>query len=56
MVNIQIKDNDGSWRTVNSTPDHNSINVTARMREAASAYPGRSVRAITDRGSLLDMM
>jgi hypothetical protein len=52
---IQVQDLDGSWRTVNTTNDDNSQNVSARLDEASRGYPGKRVRAIDDSGSVIDI-
>lgn len=54
-VLIQMQDLTGNWLTVNSTDDSNGQNIYARMKDASNSYRGHRVRAITERGSLIDV-
>lgn len=55
-VLIQVQDINGNWLTVNSTDDSNYQNITIRMKESRNQSPTGRVRAITETGSLLDVM
>lgn len=52
---VQIQDVTGNWRTVAATQSDPQI-YTARMREAATNYPGSRIRVIDQSGRLIDLM
>lgn len=55
-VLIQFQDVNGNWLTENSIDDDNGQYVYQRMKEVASSRPNRRVRAIYERGGLIDVM
>ncbi len=55
-VLIQFQDTNGNWLTENSIDDDNGQYVYQRMREVARSRPDRRVRAIYERGGLIDVM
>jgi hypothetical protein len=55
-VLIQFQDITGNWLTVNSIDDDNGQYVYQRMSEVARSYNGKRVRAIYERGGVIDIM
>lgn len=55
-VLIQFQDINGNWLTANSIDDNNGQYVYQRMMEVKRSYSDRRVRAISESGSLIDVM
>ncbi len=55
MIEIQIQDHGGTWRTVSNVVD-NLQRVGFELRSVQSRYPDRRVRAIGKDGRLIDIL
>lgn len=55
-VLIQFQDISGNWLTENSIDDDNGQYVYQRMSEIARSRPGKRVRAVYERGGVIDIM
>ncbi len=55
MIEIQVQDTTGNWRTYSITQNISAMIVMA-MRSMKDQFPDKRVRAIDGNGRLVDMM
>ena len=55
MVQIQLQDTSGNWRTYGVTQD-NSKRILSEMKQLASRFPDQRVRAVDMEGKLVDIL
>jgi hypothetical protein len=55
MINIQLQDNTGNWRTYHTTLN-NSQMVLSEMRSLSARFPNQRVRAVDENGKLVDIL
>jgi hypothetical protein len=55
MINIQLQDNTGNWRTYNTTLN-NSQMILNEMKSLSLRFPGSRIRAVDDSGRVVDIL
>jgi len=55
MVQIQLQDTTGNWRTYGVTQD-NSQRILSEMKQLASRFPNQRVRAVDMEGKIVDIL
>lgn len=55
MINIQLQDNTGNWRTYHTTMN-NSQMILTEMRSLAARFPDCRVRAVDENGRVVDIL
>jgi hypothetical protein len=55
MVQIQLQDTTGNWRTYGVTQD-NSQQILSEMKQLSSRFPDQRVRAVDMDGKLVDIL
>lgn len=55
-VHFQFDQGNGYWQTVNTAYSITGQVVSMKLRDMKRSYPQYRVRAITDRGQLIDIM
>lgn len=55
MIEVQLQDETGNWRTFNVTQNIPPLIIAAEQQLAAQ-YPGRRVRAVDSNGRLVDIL
>lgn len=55
MVQIQLQDTSGNWRTYGVTQD-NSQRVLSEMKQLSSRFPDQRVRAVDMDGKIVDIL
>lgn len=56
MIEVQMQDSSGNWRTINTLFVTAPAAITSSMNEVARNYPGSRVRAIDENGRIVDML
>jgi hypothetical protein len=55
MVQIQLRDTTGNWRTYGIT-QNNSQQILSEMRQLSSRFPDQRIRAVDMEGKLVDIL
>ena len=55
MIEVQLQDDTGNWRTGHVTKNIPAMIIVA-MRQLASQYPGKRIRAVTTDGRIVDIL
>lgn len=55
MIEVQIQDDTGNWRTCNVTKNIPAM-IIAAMKQLAFQYPGKRIRAVTTDGKIVDIL
>lgn len=56
MTHIQFMDRIGVWHTIMTIKETDDINIMANMKGAKRNYPKNRIRAIDDKGRLIDIL
>lgn len=54
-IEIQLQDDTGNWRTFHVTKNIPAM-IVAGMRQLASQFPNKRIRAVTSEGRIVDML
>lgn len=54
-IEIQLQDDTGNWRTCHVTKNIPAM-IVAGMRQLASQFPGKRIRAVTNEGRVVDIL
>jgi hypothetical protein len=54
-IEVQLQDDTGNWRTCQVTRNIPAM-IIAAMRQVASQYPGKRVRAVNSSGRIVDIL
>ena len=54
-IDIQLQDSTGDWRTYYRTINQPQT-ILARMRELACQFPKHRIRAVDDKGRVIDIL